>query len=648
MTGPPRPRGRARTGIALLFRPILILSFIKAFINPLPATAAMPQPPQSDARTIRYTVDLAHPQTQNVEMSMTVRDVRSEALDVALPVWRPGRYVVLDPAGTISRVAAVSPSGQALPITKIDKSTWRITTLGASEITVTYRVYANSLGDRTRHVDDTHAFLSPAMVFLYAPERRASPISVRIKAPEGWAVATGLDPVEQVSNPPVGRVSNLPVFHAADYDQLVDSPFEIGLHDLLEFEVRGVPHEIVIWSSYTGIAAKPRYDADKLRADFARIVEEESKVFGDMPYQRYVFMLHVGPGFGGGTEHINSTLMQTGRASLEDPDAYKRFLGLVAHEFFHTWNVKRLRPAGLSPYDYAHENYTPMLWVAEGSTSYFDEVCLVRCGLHDADAYTHSLGDMIDAELTRPGRLVQSLEESSFDSWVKFNKSWPDSANTTVSFYSKGALVSLLLDMELRSRTGNAVSYDAVIREMYHRFPAGSRGYTRDDMLKVITDLTDSDFSGFFADYIAGTKELDPAPALKAVGLECIPPDPTKTRPTLGISLGDRAEKTVVTGVADGGPASEAGLAPEDEIVAMDGLRLRTADLDKRLKAKPDGESVRITFFRRDELHALNVNVGARPDGKWTVAHTKSPTESQIAAYESWLGQPWPRAEHEK
>ncbi|MFQ5413607.1 MAG: M61 family metallopeptidase, partial [Phycisphaerae bacterium] len=652
---------------------------------------------QAAGPPIEYTVSLAAPQTQMVEITVRLRNVNTEALDLALPVWRPGRYVVLDPAGTIRRVRAVSGTGAVLPITKIDKTTWRVTTRGASEVRVAYEVYANALGDRTRHVDDSHAFLSGSAVFLYARQRRADPVLVHIDAPDDWRVASGLESV-----PGAPRTLT-----AANYDVLVDSPLEIGEHDVLRFDVEGVPHEIVVWGSAA-------YDGERLTTDFAKIVAACGAVFGDLPYRRYVFILHVGGGARGATEHLNSTVIQTSRKSLEDPKAYKRFLGVVSHEMFHTWNVKRLRPAGMYPYDYARENYTKLLWVAEGTTSYYDGLLLVRAGLRKPKKFLDNLGKAIDKLRRRPGRLVQSLEASSFDAWIKFNKPTPDSPNSTVSFYDKGALVSLLLDLEIRSHTDNGVTLDDVMRTMYERFPLARGGYTPRGLLATINELAGHDFDRFFERYVRGTEPLDFATALEAVGLELYfkptkpdddeddddaeedddgndqrkrndrdengddvgdgagsrdrdaggrgPGIPTgdqeqgagqpgadkandnepRTKAYLGLRLSDRGGKTNVRSVSADGPAYRAGVIVGDEIVALDGRRLPAGELDDRLKRFDPGDTVRLTIFRRDMLRTIEVVLAGRPDGNWRVRRIDEPTELQRTTYASWLQQPWP------
>src|SRR2546428_5026671 len=492
---------------------------------------------------IEYTVSLNAPQTQMVDIRMVIRNVAGPMMDVAMPVWRPGRYEVLDPAAGVRDVRAVTSAGNSLPIVKTDKTTWHITTGGAEEVAVTYRVYANSLGDRTRHVDDTHAFLSGATVFFQVPVRLKDPVLVNIEAPASWKFATGLECVP----------GNPRKLLAHDYDVLVDSPLEIGLHDLLEFEVNGKPHQIAIWGG-------AKYDPDKLKADFRKIVKSQVALFGDMPYHRYVFLIHVGPGASGGTEHLNSTIIQRPRQSLESPEAYKALLRTVSHEFFHTWNVKQFRPAGIHSYDYMRENYTDLLWVAEGTTCYYADLTNVRVALSEPDDYLKALGDAIDSMRNRPGARVQSLAESSFDAWIKFSRSIPHDANFTISFYDGGALASLLIDMELRSRTRNRVSLDDVMREMYRRFPLSGTGYTTTDLIALLETMSESQWSDFFARYIRGTEPYPFESALEVVGLELSiqaekKGDSIVQTPYAGLNLAERNGGAVVWLVLFDGPS---------------------------------------------------------------------------------------------
>ncbi|MFZ4573784.1 MAG: M61 family metallopeptidase, partial [Phycisphaerales bacterium] len=450
------------------------------------AAVATPALGQSPGARVEYIVDLANPQTQTVDITLNIRGWTADSIDVHLPVWRPGRYEVLDPAGTIRSISAKGKDGRPIAIEKHAKSSWRISSGAAGFVSIKYTVYANAINNRTRHVDDTHAFLSGSCVFLYVHELRNSPIEVAIKAPEGWKVASGLDAAPGIPN----------VLVCPDYDTLVDSPLEIGLHDTLTYTVDGIPHDIVFWGGTPS-------DPEPFLRDFAKFTKVQKDIFGGFPYKRYVFITHIGPAMSGGTEHLNSTVIQAKPAIFDDPTRFRSFLGLASHELFHTWNVKQFRPEGLKPYDYDRENYTKLLWVAEGCTNYYDSVCLVRAGVLPPKDYLHELAKVMKSELTRPGRNLQSLEDSSFDAWIKFNKVSPDSVNSTVSFYTRGEILNLTLDAEIRRATGNKKSLDDVMRLLYQRFPLNAPAYTTADLLAIYKELTGVDFAPFHAKHVA-------------------------------------------------------------------------------------------------------------------------------------------------
>ena len=579
-----------------------------------------------------YTVRLDRPQTQIVTIEMTITGVDAPTLAVSMPVWRPGKYLVLDNASDIRTLAAFDGDDNRLPLRKDGKTTWLITTNGAPTVRVKYDLYCNDISNRTRHVDDTHAFLSGSAVFLFSPDFRDQPCRVEfVETPDGWTIATGLE----------SGGDNAVV--APDYDILVDSPIEIGIHDLLKFQVDGTPFEIAIWG-------KADYDAERLRRDFADLVREQAAIFGSLPFERYIFLVSVGPGLGGGTEHYNSTVMHASPSRFETPDSYRSFLGLAAHEFFHTWNVKRFRPAGLSPYNYLEENYTPSLWVAEGTTSYYDDLTLARAGLIDIGEYLSRLRGSIDGYETRAGRSVQSLEESSHDAWIKFNRSGPDRDNTTVSFYRKGSLASLIIDAEIRRATDNRKSLDDVMRLLNERFGYGSPGYTPEDVVQIASAVAGRDLDPLFALVVRGTEPLDFEEALSYFGIEMVR-DRVKTawekedkldgalaRPYLGLNLsGSR-----VRSVDEHSPAFDAGLNADDELVAIDGHRVSSSsfsDLEKNLAI--DDETT-ITYFRRDELRTATLTVAAFSNSKLSLRRVEDPTPEQIAAYEAWLDKPWP------
>ena len=583
----------------------------------------------SDA-SVRYVVSFESRHEQLVDVEMRVTDWSDPTLQVHMPIWRPGRYEVLESAGGIRTLEAFNASGSPLAVEKTEKATWTIATPSRGDVTVRYRLYANSINNRTRHVDDTHAFLSGASVFLYCHERRNDPLTVTVRLPEGWRIACGLD----------AAASDASTLLASDYDQLVDSPIEAGIHTTRTLEVEGTPHEFVFWGR-TDVVPEGFYE------EAAKVVRVQHAIFGSFPHRRYVFMTHIGPGMGGGTEHVNSTIMQARPTVFDSAKDRRNFMALLSHEFFHTWNVKQFRPEGLKPYRYQRENYTKLLWVAEGTTSYYDELLCVRAGSWKPSHYLESLAKLVEEETTRPGAKVQSLESSSFDSWIKFNKPTPDGVNSTVSFYSKGALVSFMLDAAIRRDTFNGKTLDDLMRLLNQRFPLASPGaYTTADLLGMLRELTGRDYAPFFASYVSGTDPIDATEALATFGLawkaeEGKGDDDKASRAWLGMDVRDAEGTAQVSSVRSDGPGAAAGLMVDDQIIALDGIRLRAGDVDARLKRLEPGTKVTLTFFRRDLMRTAELTVAEKPTQGRKLTRVKEPTDAQKAAYEQWLGQPW-------
>lgn len=575
---------------------------------------------------VEYVVRLDRPQTQTVEIEMHLSDLGGQdEIEVQMPVWRPGRYVVLDFPGSVRSIEATDASGEPLEMAKTDKAAWRIRTGGADEVRVSYVLYANELNLRTRHVDPTHAFLSGSSVFLYHPDFRGEPLRVRIEKPEHWRVATGLEPCNSTPD----------AFVSPDFDILVDSPFEIGEHQLIEFDLDGVPHEIVIWGEC-------EVDEEQLAADFKAITRHQAEIFGEIPYQRYVFMIHCQPGMGGGTEHWNSTIMGARPESFTEDGLYRNFLRLTSHEMFHTWNVKRLRPAGISPYEYQKENYSDLFWVAEGTTSYYDGFTLARIGLTDEQTFLNRIASQVAGHRTRPGRMLQSLAESSYDAWIKFNRPTPDSNNSTISFYGSGALVNLKLDMKIREATGDRESLDTLMRTMYERFPLEGGGFTDDDFRETAEELSGLDLREFWRRFVHGTGDYEVEEALRRVGLELYLRN-AKTEAYLGASFAG-GHPARVTRVSSEGPATEAGLLVDDEVVSVDDKRFSGGNSESIIRGYSPGDEVEVKLFRWERLHTLRVTLGEEETGRWSVRKVKDPTPEQRRAYEAWMHRPFDSA----
>lgn len=587
---------------------------------------------------ITYTIAMPEPHSHLYHVSVEVDAPGGPELDLVLPGWTPGSYMLREFARHVQEFSASDGAGAPLPWRKTAKDCWRITTGLAAKVVARYKVYANDLTVRTSHLDGSHGYFNGANVFMYVPGRTAEPLLLRVETPAGWIVSTGLEPAEQ--SPAADSSQPVALFKAADYDELVDCPVECGTHRVLEFEVDGVPHRIAIWG-------RGNEDESRLIADTRRIVESQRDFFDGLPYRHYTFILHLSDGRGGGLEHRNSVTNMVDRWTFRPERAYERYLSLTSHELFHVWNVKRIRPAPLGPFDYRAENYTRLLWVMEGATSYYDELLLVRAGLLKPERYLEKLADEIVTLQSQPGRHIQSLEQSSFDAWIKFYRPDEHSANSSISYYLKGSLVCLLLDMEIRARTGGERSLDDLLRYLYGRYPISGPGIPEEGgMLEAIEAVAGSHngaFRDFLARYVAGTAELDYARALAVVGLE---PRWSHKNPRaggepawLGLNLKPQGKRTLVASVRADGPAYAAGIYADDELLALDGWRVTSEEkFNARLAERAPGDLVRLTLFRGDQLVEVALTLAEAPPDNLELVPLAAPSEAQQREYRSWLG----------
>ncbi len=581
---------------------------------------------------VEYKLGMSKPHTHLLEVEVAFENLPSndKELDLILPVWRSGRYVLFDFAGGVQEFSAVDGTNKPLDWTKVDKSTWRIQKQGATAVTARYKVYANEFNQRTRGLNDEHAFVDPMSAFMYVEKYRRLPLTLTVVPYGSWHITTGLDAIK----------GERPKFTAPNYDYFLDCPLEVGNQKDFEFEVEGKKHVLMIYGS-------GNYDFDAMIRDISKLVTANKEFWGRLPYERYVFMLHVTPSAGGGTEHINSTIMGSKPFIFKNPDAYRGFLGLVSHEYFHTWNVKQLRPSGIHPYDPTRENYLKELWIAEGTTDYYGSLLLVRYGFKPAQKYLdEEIAGAAYRDRLRPGNKIQSLSECSFDAWIKFWRNTEQSFNSETDYYVKGSDVSLLLDLEIRQRTKNKHSLDEVMKAMFERFRLGEKGYTVDDFQKVAEEFSGGSLKQFFDDYVHGTKPLEWEKYLGYAGLELTPKD-TVMKPWLGLLTSDVAEKTRVIRVVAGSPAYEAGLDVNDEVLAIDGVRARTADLQGRVSEMKAGDRMKLTVFRDERLREFEVTLRNQEIASYKITKTKNPSGLQKAIYEGWLKQNWEKSEEE-
>jgi len=584
---------------------------------------------------------MPRPHTHLFEVEVAIKRTADgpQEEQLVMPVWTPGSYLVREFARNVQDFTASSAANQPLKSEKINKNTWRVVTNGAREWHATYRVYANELSVRTSELNSSHAFWNNANLLMYLEGFLNNASTVHVLAPDVWKVATGLPPVLGQKN----------TFRAENFDVLYDSPFEASNFKTLVFNVKGIPHRIVI-------DGEGNYDPERMRRDVQKIVETEVETMGEIPYHDYTFILHLRANAGGGLEHLNSTALgyprfgfkiQTGdRATSASPAAsvtferdYRGFLSLVAHEFFHLWNVKRIRPDALGPFDYTKENYTKLLWVAEGITDYYADLSVRRAGLITENDFLTATARAMQNLQNTPGRKEQTVEESSFDTWIKFYRQDENSINSQVSYYDKGAILGLLLDLEIRQRSKNAKSLDDVMRYLYVEFFKKNRNYTPADFQKACELMAGASLEDFFNRYVRGTEELNYSVALEAAGLRL---DTTSTgadeKVAFGADVADEEGRLMVRRVYAGSPAYEQGLNAGDQIVALDNMRVTKDFFTARMAEKKPGDLVTLTIFRFDDLSNLLIKLGERREGTFRIVPLTNQTEAQKRVYRSWLG----------
>ena len=536
--------------------------------------------PASDPTTIHYQVGIAslHAHTFAVTLRIT-SPVATQR--VSLPAWIPGSYLVRDFARHLSGLQA--RQGKApLAVRQLDKNSWEVDCKAGKALELRYEVYAFDNSVRCCWLDPQRGFFNGTGLLLQVAGQTQAVHELQllpIKAAPKWKVATGLTP-HKINTHGFGT------YRAADYDELVDCPVELSDFWQGEFKACGVPHQMVV----TG--APPSFDGERLLADCRRICETEIRFWSPdkkmgkqakVPHHRYVFMLNVVDDGYGGLEHRNSTALICARRDLprldqpKAPEGYTTLQGLISHEYFHTWNVKRLRPSEFASFDYTRENYTELLWFFEGFTSYYDDLILRRAGLLDDAGYLKLLGKTINQVLQTPGQAVQSVAQSSFDAWLKYYRVDENTPNITVSYYTKGALVALCLDLTLRtdSKSATGVNLDAVMRSLWKRCKGGPMAEA--DVLAVLEEISGRSFAAELAAWVHGTKPLPLQALLQAHGLRVVQ-DPPALAQQLGLRVTESAGVVTIKNVLSDSLAERAGLAAGDEWIGVDDWRMTKLD----------------------------------------------------------------------
>ncbi|MFL6229798.1 MAG: M61 family metallopeptidase [Pyrinomonadaceae bacterium] len=575
---------------------------------------------QSDQLRVDYMVEVANTNAHLFHVTADVKGVRGEQVDLALPTWTPGWYTVENYAKNILRMKFTDAEGHPLPHQMTRKQTWRITTNGAREVLVEFDYFANVLALNQAKVTNDYAFFTGTELFLEAVGHRASPSSVRFKVPTGWQIMSALKATAEPF-----------VFSAPDYDTLVDSPTEMGHFDVTRFEVEGKPHYFIS----TPAGAYSQAKRERLAQMLAKIVAAERAVFNDLPYEKYVyfyFFAHAESNASGGLEHNNSHVVVGMRSRDPEPEG---LTSIAAHEFFHLWNVKRLRPAEMYPYDYSREQETPSLWVSEGFTNYYGEIARYRAGLLQRDELLRAVAGAVAGVETNEVRGYISPSDASASTWLCYDTSCP----FEISYYAQGQNLGALLDLSIRHDSNGAHDLDEVMRTLYDERYKHNRGFTADDFVATVGKLAGRDCRDFFRRYVTGT-EVPPYDEIFGYAGYRLDRATSKF-PTLGVNFAATDQGLVVNDIAPDGAGARAGLLVGDVILKIDDAPLRATpgggvSLAGVLQGKID-QTVKLAVKRAGADKTLEARVGAREASDYKLVEVEKPTPEQLKIREGWL-----------
>lgn len=584
---------------------------------------------------VRFRLSLANPQAHVFRLRCEIAQPDPAGQVFSLPAWTPGSYLIRDHARHIVGLRA-SRGGVSVYAEKFDKHSWRCAPC-AGLLIIEYEIYAFDESVRAAYLDAERAFFDGAAVFLRLHGCEAGAQSLEIlDVPSGWDVASTL---------PRGGEA----YAAPDYATLIDHPFLMGRLQRVPFTAAGVSHEMVLEGA-------DKVDLPRLAEDLTRICGVQQHLFGDpLPFSRYQFLTRVLSRGYGGLEHKNSSALICSRADLPLPGqpppttAYRAFLGLCSHEYFHLWNVKRIRPRAFAENDLDREAYTRDLWAYEGVTSYYDDLAMLRAGVIAVPEYLDLVAQAATRLWRTPGRQHQSLADSSFDAWIKFYRADENTPNAQVSYYNKGALVTLCLDLQLRLQTLGRCSLDDVMRGLWRRhaiLPVAEGG-----LEALANELSGLDLRSFFDRYMRDTEDPPLQELLAAFGVEARLRNPvseqdgggrtvasTFLRADLGLRTSAQQGRLTIAHVLDASPAQQAGLHPGDELIALNQLRIEPSEWATRLAALNPGEPVSLTVFRRDQLRQFAVTPAVRQPDTWTLTLDANPSLDVLARRQAWLG----------
>lgn len=594
---------------------------------------------------VRYHVTLPQPHTHYLHVCARLAQPQADGEEFWLPVWLPGSYLVREFARHIVSVRAFCDDSE-IAVEKISKNRWRTAALpnGAQELQIQYTLYARDPSVRSAWLDEERAFFNGSSLFFAFCGHEQRPCQVQLQLPPGkafrnWQIATTL-PVDESADCADGSTC----LHAENYHTLIDHPITIAALTRLHYEANGIAHELVISGQHD-------CDGERLCADLAAICAWQQNLFATpAPFTRYLFLVHASENDYGGLEHRDSSALITPRNDLPwptmqgTPDSYIRFLGLCSHEYFHAWNIKRLRPAAFTPYDLNTENYTRLLWFFEGFTSYYDDLALVRCERITPDQYLAQISKTLSTVLGGSGRLRQSVAEASFDAWIKLYRPHENAINAQVNYYTKGALIGLALDLRLRAASNGAVSLDCLMRSLWQQYGVNENGVSEQVLFDAVRTTGDKVAAGFgkkishwLQQQVSGHSDTDFDRWLKPFGLKL--ERATATQPAIGAQYRNAAGGICVERVHDGLPAQASGLAANDLLIAADGLRIADVDgFEQLLARKGTGAVLTLHFFRDGRLQTTNLSIGAPHPHTFHIRRRPRLSAGERALQQAWLG----------
>ena len=570
---------------------------------------------------ISYTLKMPRPQNHYFQVEMQVEQVKQKTATVKLPVWAPGSYLVREFSRHLNQVKAYSLQGAALPLIKKTKNTWEIDLKGQTAFVLKYEVYAFELSVRTSFLDETHGFVSGPSMFMYLDGHKETGGELLVQPHASFKrISTGLTQKSDV------KQGNNQTFTFENYDQLVDCPIEIGNQFEFDFEAAGVKHTVAMYG-------EGNFDPERLKEDMAKIVEEETKVIGVNPNTRYVFIVHNVVGGDGGLEHCNSTVLSVDRWTY-DGSNYINFLNLVAHEYFHLWNVKRIRPIELGPFNYDQEVYTNYLWVMEGFTSYYDELILRRCGYYTSEEMLKKIQIAVNYVESSVGARVQPVAHASFDAWIKAYRPNENSSNTTMTYYSRGMIIASVLDAMIIKQSNGKECLDHLMKDLYETYYVGkNRGFTDTEFKACLSKHTGQDMTAFFQKYIDGTEVIPYSMYFLPLGVEVS--DVGGVKPVFGANVTEEGGKVIIKSIRANSSAEDAGLSVNDEIVACMNYRVDKPMLDALMNGASVGDEFELTISRDQLMRKVLVKITGQKRSSYIF--TNRHTDASLPLYTYWL-----------